>query len=153
MNDADLKKVDAIIDRYQDREGFLIQLLLDLQSEFNWIPKEAASRLCERLGVSKSQIYRIASFYKAMSLLPAGRHTVQICMGTACQVRGAQRILDMTESRLKIKQGETTSDMAFTLKRVNCIGCCAMGPVAMVDKDHHGNLTSEDVDEILGRYD
>jgi NADH-quinone oxidoreductase subunit E len=153
MDDAGQKKVDEIIGRYLGQEGILIQLLLDLQSEFNCIPKEAVSYLCERLEVPRSQVYRIASFYKAMSLSPAGRHTVQICMGTACQVRGSQRVLDLMESRLKIKQGETTPDMAFTLKRVNCIGCCAMGPVILVDKNHHGSVTSEGVDLILGQYD
>jgi NADH-quinone oxidoreductase subunit E len=153
MDDAGQKKVDEMIDRYIGQEGFLIQLLLDLQSEFNCIPKETVSHLCERLKVPRSQVYRIASFYKAMSLSPAGRHTIQICMGTACQVRGSQRILDLTESRLMIKQGETTPDNAFTLKRVNCIGCCSMGPVIMIDKNHHGSVTSDSVDLILGQYD
>jgi len=153
MEGNDLERVNEIIDRYKGKDGILIQLLLDLQSEFNWIPKDAVLYLSERLRVPKSQIYRIASFYKAMSLSPSGKHIVQICMGTACQVRGAQRILDMTESRLSIKQGETTPDMAFSLKRVNCMGCCAMGPVVVVDKDHHGGVASEDIDEILREYD
>ncbi len=153
MKGTDLKRVDEIIDKYKGQEGILIQLLLDLQSEFNWISKDAISLLSERLRVPKSQIYRVASFYKAMSLCPAGRHTMHVCMGTACQVRGAQKILDLTESRLKVKQGETTPDMVFTLKRVNCLGCCAIGPVIVVDEDYHGGVTSEGVDEILGQYD
>jgi NADH-quinone oxidoreductase subunit E len=153
MREMDIKRLDEIIDKYEGQDGFLIQLLLDLQNEFNWIPKEAVWRLSERLRVPRSQIYRIASFYKAMNLSPVGRHVMHVCMGTACQVRGAQRILDLAESRLKIKQGETTPDMAFSLKRVNCMGCCAMGPVVVVDRDHHGGVTSEDVDEIIGQYD
>jgi NADH-quinone oxidoreductase subunit E len=153
MEITDLEKVNDIIDRYEGKDGILIQLLLDLQSEFNWIPKDAVLHLSDRLRIPKSRIYRIASFYKAMSLSPSGRHIIQVCMGTACQVRGAQRILDLTESRLKIRQGQTTPDMAFSLKRVNCMGCCAMGPVVVVDKDHHGGVTSEGVDEILGEYD
>jgi NADH-quinone oxidoreductase subunit E len=153
MSEMDIKRLDEIIDKYEGQDGFLIQLLLDLQNEFNWIPKEAVWHLSERLRVPRSQIYRIASFYKAMNLSPVGRHVMHVCMGTACQVRGAQRILDLAESRLKIKQGETTPDMAFSLKRVNCMGCCAMGPVVVVDRDHHGGVTSEDVDEIIGQYD
>lgn len=153
MREIDLKRMDEIIDRYKGQEGFLIQLLLDLQNEFHWIPKIAILRLSERLGIPKSHIYRIASFYKAMSLSPVGKHTVHICMGTACQVRGARKILDRVESTLKVKQGETTPDMAFTLKRVNCMGCCAIGPVIVVDEDYHGNVACEGVDEMLGRYD
>lgn len=153
MREMDIKRLDEIIDKYEGQDGILIQLLLDLQNEFKWIPKEAVWHLSERLRVPRSQIYRIASFYKAMSLSPVGRHVMHVCMGTACQVRGAQRILDLAESRLKIKQGETTPDMAFSLKRVNCMGCCAMGPVVVVDMDHHGGVTSEDVDEIIGQYD
>jgi len=144
--------VDEIINNYIDKEGILIQLLLDLQSEFNWIPEEAISRLSDRLRIPRSQIYRIASFYKAMSLYPVGKHVIQVCMGTACKVRGAQKILDLTESKLKIKEGETTSDIIFSLRRVNCLGCCAIGPVIVVDKDYHGNVASEAVTEILMQY-
>ncbi len=153
MREADLKRMDEIIDKYKGQEGFLIQLLLDLQNEFHWIPKSALSRLSERLRIPKSQVYRIASFYKAMSLSPVGKHTVHICMGTACQVRGAQKVLDRVESRLKVRQGETTPDMAYTLKRVNCLGCCAIGPVIVVDEDYHGNVDGEGVDEMLEKYD
>jgi NADH-quinone oxidoreductase subunit E len=153
MRDTDLKKMDEIIDKYKGQEGFLIQLLLDLQSEFNWIPKDALSLVSERLRIPRSHIYRIASFYKAMSLCPVGKHTIHICMGTACQVRGAQKVLDQVESKLKVKQGETTPDMAYTLKRVNCLGCCAIGPVIVVDEDYHGNVASEGVDKMLEKYD
>ncbi len=111
----------------------MIQLLLDLQGELSWIPREVIDHLSERLRVPKSGIYRIASFYKAINLNPVGRHVMQVCMGTACQVRGAQKILDFTSSRLKIKPEGTTSDLAFSLKRVNCLGCCSMGRVVTVD--------------------
>jgi len=92
----------------------LIQLLLDLQNELHWIPKEAIKELSLRTGIPVSRIFRVASFYKAMSLSPVGRHKVSVCMGTACQVRGAQRLLDATESRLGIKAGQTTRDLNFT---------------------------------------
>ncbi len=148
-----LEKVDKIIDRYSDKQGILIQLLLDIQDEFNWIPEEAIVRISERLQVPVSQIYRIASFYKVMSLAPIGRHLIQVCLGTACHVRGGPKIRDKVEERLKIKTGETTSDMKFTLRVVNCLGCCALGPVMVVDNDYHGKITTAKVKEVLESYD
>jgi NADH-quinone oxidoreductase subunit E len=142
-----------MINGYKGKEGSLIQLLLDLQSEFNWISKDTLQEISERLKIPRSRIYRIASFYEAMSLRPIGKHKVSVCMGTACQVRGSGMILDRTESKLKIKQGETTHDMRFTLKRVNCLGCCAIGPVMVVDDDYHGRVTSDRVERIIKKYD
>jgi NADH-quinone oxidoreductase subunit E len=146
-------KVDEIIDKYPAQPSVLIQLLLDIQSECNWIPKEAIQGVSKRLNVPVSQIYRVASFYKAMSLMPRGRHVINVCLGTACHVRGAPRIIDKVEESLRIKTGETTEDMKFTLERVNCLGCCALGPVMVVDKDYHGKMTPAKVKEVLQDYD
>jgi NADH-quinone oxidoreductase subunit E len=153
MQDNEHKKLVEMINGYKGKEGSLIQLLLDLQSEFNWISKDTLQEISERLKIPRSRIYRIASFYEAMSLRPIGKHKVSVCMGTACQVRGSGMILDRTESKLKIKQGETTHDMRFTLKRVNCLGCCAIGPVMVVDDDYHGRVTSDRVERIIKKYD
>ncbi|MCK9586386.1 MAG: NADH-quinone oxidoreductase subunit NuoE [Methanothrix soehngenii] len=153
MQDNEHKRLVEMIDGYKGKEGSLIQLLLDLQSEFNWISKDTLQEISERLKIPRSRIYRIASFYEAMSLRPIGKHKVSVCMGTACQVRGSGMILDRTESKLKIKQGETTADMRFTLKRVNCLGCCAIGPVMVVDDDYHGRVTSDRVERIIKKYD
>ncbi|HEY93000.1 MAG TPA: NADH-quinone oxidoreductase subunit NuoE [Dehalococcoidia bacterium] len=147
------EKVDEIIDRHPAKQEVLIQLLLDMQNEFNWIPKQAILRINERLQIPLSQIYRVASFYKAMSLTPRGKHIVNVCLGTACHVRGGPRIMDKVEESLKIKAGKTTQDMKFTLERVNCLGCCALGPVIVVDKDYYGNVTTAKVKEILESYD
>lgn len=147
------KRIDEIIDRYEGEEGVLIQLLLDIQNEFNWVPKEAIARISTRLQIPISHIYRIVSFYKVLSLEPVGRHVIQVCLGTACHVRGGPRILDEVENILKIKAGTTTEDLKFTLKRVNCIGCCALGPVMIIDEDYHGKLSPTDVKGILARYD
>jgi len=147
------EKVDEIIDRYPAQQGVLIQLLLDLQSEFTWIPKEVILRISGRLQIPVSQIYRVASFYKAMSLTPRGRHIVNVCLGTACHVRGGARVMDKVEEALKIRAGETTQDMKFTLERVNCIGCCAMGPVVLVDKDYHSKVTPAKIKAVLESYD
>ena len=152
MVEIDLNRVEEIIGRYEGEEGVLIQMLLDLQSEFNWIPRGVIARISERLHIPKSQIYRIASFYKAMSLSPVGRHVIQVCLGTACQVRGAPRIMDRVKESLGIEEGETTQDMRFTLRRVNCLGCCAMGPVVVVDGNYHGKVTPSGVKDILQRY-
>lgn len=148
----ELEKADKIIDRYQNKQGILIQLLLDVQSEFNWIPKELIVQISERLQIPLSQIYRVASFYKGMSLTPIGRHLVQVCLGTACHVRGGPKVLDKVEEALKVNAGETTKDMNFTLRRVNCLGCCALGPVLVVDGEYHGKVTSAKVEEILATY-
>jgi NADH-quinone oxidoreductase subunit E len=147
------KRLDEIIDKYKGEEGVLIQLLLDIQNEFNWVPKEAIARISTRLQIPISHIYRIVSFYKVLSLEPTGRHVIQVCLGTACHVRGGPRILDEVENILRIKAGTTTEDLKFTVKRVNCIGCCALGPVMLVDEDYHGKLSPTDVKGILARYD
>ena len=150
---VEVDKVDQIIDKYAAEEGVLIQVLLDVQRELNWIPKDVIKRISERLEIPATQIYRVASFYKAMSLTPIGRHLVQVCLGTACHVRGGPKVLDKAEQMLDIKAGDTTEDMKFTLQRVNCLGCCALGPVMVVDGEYHGKLPVAKVEEILESYD
>jgi len=147
-----LERIDEIIDRYEGEEGALLQLLLDIQSELNWLPREAIEQISKRFQVPVSQVYRIASFYKAMSLAPRGKHTVNVCLGTACHVRGGQRIMDKAEDSLEIRAGETTKDMKFTLGRVNCLGCCALGPVIVVDDEYYGKLTPAKVEGVLENY-
>ncbi len=149
----EVDKVDQIIDQYAGEEGVLIQVLLDVQREFNWIPNDVIKRISERLEIPATQIYRVASFYKAMSLTPIGRHLVQVCLGTACHVRGGPKVLDKAEQMLDIKAGDTTKDMKFTLQRVNCLGCCALGPVMVIDGEYHGKLPVAKVEEILESYD
>ena len=145
-------KLDRIIDKYTNQEGFLIQLLLDIQQEFRWIPKEAIARINERLKIPTSQIYRVASFYTALSLKPRGRHLIRVCLGTACYVRGGPRIVDSVERTIGIKAGETTSDGKFTLETVNCLGCCALGPVVEIDGQYHGRLSSANIRKMLSSY-
>ena len=147
-----LERIDEIIDRYVGEEGALVQLLLDIQSELNWLPREAIEQISKRFQVPVSQVYRIASFYKAMSLAPRGKHMVNVCLGTACHVRGGPRIMDKAEDSLEIRAGETTKDMKFTLERVNCLGCCALGPVIVVDDEYYGKLTPAKVEEVLKSY-
>jgi len=149
----DQKEIDQIVEKYAGEEGVLIQLLLDVQKELNWVPKEAIKRISERLQVPLSQIYRVASFYKSMSLRPRGRHLVNVCLGTACQVRDGPRVMDRVSQVLGINPGETTPDMKFTLERVNCLGCCALGPTVKIDEDYYGKIAPAKVEEILEGYD
>jgi len=142
-------KVDEIIDRHHKDKSALIQILLEIQREHNWLPKEALLWLSERLGVSINQIYQIATFYKAFSLVPRGRHLVRVCMGTACHVRGAMRLLDRTTQVLGVEPGENTKDMRFSLETVNCLGCCAMGPALVVDEETLSNPSVAELEEAF----
>lgn len=148
-----IEQIDKIIDNYVDKKGILIQLLLDVQKELKWIPKTAVNRISQRLNIPCSQIFRIASFYTVLSLEPIGRHLVRVCEGTACYVRGSPRILDFLETKLDIKSGETTKDNKFTLETVNCLGCCALGPVIEIDKKYFGKLNSLTIEKLLATYD
>jgi NADH-quinone oxidoreductase subunit E len=147
------EKIEKIIDTYQNKDGILIQLLLEIQEEFNWISFEAIQKINEKLKIPTSQIYRVASFYAALSLEPVGRHLIQVCLGTACHVRGGSKILDCVEDLLKIKAGHSTDDMKFTLSGVNCLGCCAQGPMLMVDTDYYGGVTTNQIKQILKKYE
>ena len=148
-----MEQIDKIIDKYVGKKGILIQLLLDIQKQIKWIPKKAIIRISQRLNIPCSQIYRVASFYTVLSLEPIGRHLVRVCEGTACYVRGGPRILDFLESKLDIKSGETTKDNKFTLETVNCLGCCALGPVVEIDKQYFGKLNSSKLEKLLSNYD
>ena len=149
----DLEKVDQIIDKHDCEASSLIQVLLDIQSENNWLPKEVLERVAERLDVPMTRIQHIATFYKAFSLVPKGRHKVHVCMGTACHVRGAQRLLDTLQETTGIKPGETDLDLKFSLETVNCLGCCALGPVLEIDGKTHGKMTPAQTIETLKSYE
>lgn len=148
----ELKDVDQIIDEYNGEKSALIQILLKIQAKNSWLPKPALLWVSERLDIPMSQILNIATFYKAFSLEPRGKHLVRVCLGTACHVRGGPKILQAAEQYLGIKSGETSSDMKFTLESVNCLGCCALGPVMMVDEEYHGKLNPSKVGDILSIY-
>jgi NADH-quinone oxidoreductase subunit E len=149
----DIEKVDQIIDKHHGEESALLQVMLDIQSQNSWLPKEALTRISERLKVPLTRIQHIATFYKAFSLVPKGRHKVHICMGTACHVRGATRILDTAEDATGIKPGETDLELKFSLETVNCLGCCALGPVMEVDGKVHGKMSPVKTTEALKTYE
>ena len=141
-------ELDGIVDKYQGNESALIQVLLDIQRENRWLSKDALIWVSKKLGVPLTQIYHISTFYKAFSLVPKGRHSVSVCLGTACQVRGAPRLLDKVTEALKIKPGETSTDARFSLDTVNCLGCCALGPVMVVDGQYYSKPSTKEVEQI-----
>lgn len=145
--------IEQILKEYSADESYLIQILLRIQKENGWLPKKLLTRLSQKLGVPISQIYHIATFYKAFSLIPRGRHPVSVCMGTACHVRGAPRLLDKVTDTLGICPGETSQDNRFSLITVNCLGCCALGPVMVVDGEYYGKPSPKEIERILANCD
>ena len=145
----ELTEVDKIVGKYQGDRSALIQVLIEIQRENRWLPKEALKQVSQRLGVALTQIYHIVTFYKAFSLTPKGRHSVTVCLGTACQVRGAPRLLDNVTQTLKINSGETSADMRFSLDTERCLGCCAIGPVMVVDSEYYGKPSRKEVEQII----
>jgi NADH-quinone oxidoreductase subunit E len=143
------KEVGEIIAKYHGDKSALIQVLLEIQHRNRWLSKEALKQVSQSLNVALTQIYHIATFYKAFSLTPKGRHSVTVCLGTACQVRGAPRLLDRVTETLQIKEGETSADMQFSLDTVRCLGCCALGPVMVVDGEYYGKPSKKEVEQIL----
>ncbi len=149
----DTARIDRIIDKHEGAESALIQVLLEIQSENSWLPKDALARVGERLRVPLSRIQHIATFYKAFSLVPKGRHQVHICMGTACHVRGAARVLDKVQDLTGIKPGETDQELKFSLETVNCLGCCALGPVIEIDGKTHGKISPAKTPDVIHSYE
>ena len=146
------KRVAAIIDEYNADKGQLISILQDIQTEFLYLPKEALIQVSDTMGIPLSRVYSVATFFKAFSLKPRGKHLIDVCLGTACHVRGASKVLEQIERSLGISRGETTSDFKFTLETVNCMGCCALGPVVRIDNEYFGQMRSAKVNSILNRY-
>ena len=141
--------VKKAVNSYGKDKEALIQVLLDLQAVFNWLPPEVLREVSEQLDVPIAQVYRIASYYKAFSLQPRGRHIIKVCMGTACQVRGSPQVLNIISAMLDMKQCGTSADMRFTLETVNCLGCCAMGPVVAVDAAYHSKPSTAELRKIF----
>jgi NADH:ubiquinone oxidoreductase subunit E len=152
--EIDYMELDTIIeeDFNNDKEN-LIMIIQAIQRRYNYLPEPALKYLATSIGVPLSQIYGVATFYSTFSLEPRGRNIISICLGTACHVRGGERVRERIEESLDIKGGETTEDMRFTLEGVRCIGCCSLGPVVKINEDMHGNITSDQVDRIIDQYE
>jgi NADH-quinone oxidoreductase subunit E len=145
-------KVTEIIEKYGNDTNAIVAILQDVQEAHNYLPREELEKLAKEMDVPLSRILSVATFYKAFSLTPRGKYPINFCLGTACHVRGGERIMDKIERELGIKRGETTEDLQFSLEEVRCLGCCGLAPVMMVGKDVKGKLTESNVLPILDSY-
>jgi NADH-quinone oxidoreductase subunit E len=146
------EKVGQVLAKYQGDKSALIDILHDTQSTIGYLPREALEEIRTGLDIPLSRIYSVATFFKAFSLTPRGRHVINVCMGTACHVRGSDKVLTQMEKELGIKTGGNTKDLRFTLETVNCVGACALGPMVIIGEDYHGEMTPEKVSGVLKNY-
>ena len=152
-NAVDNEKVAAIISKYEGKPGALIHVLMEIQSENHWLPKEILNIISEKLNVPLNRIMQIASFYKTFSLTPKGSHRIHVCNGTSCHIRGAGELLKSVEEVMGVKAGEIDADGKFSLDTGCCLGCCTLGPEIIVNGKHHGRLTSDKAEEVLKIYE
>jgi len=144
--------VDGLIARHGFNEAAVIAILQEIQEQERYLPPDALRALAETLDVQLARVHSVATFYRAFSLEPKGRHVCSVCTGTACHVRGAPRLLDRLERDLRVKPGQTTADGRFTLQTVNCVGACALAPLVVVDEDHHGKMSTSRVPAMVKGY-
>jgi len=151
--EIDYMELDTIIEEQfnRDKEN-LIMILQAIQKTYNYLPQASLIYLSEKIGVPISKIFGVGTFYSTFSLEPRGKHIISVCLGTACHVRGAQRVRESIQEALNIEDGQTTEDMRFTLESVRCLGCCSLGPVVRVNDDIHGRITSDMTGKILENY-
>ena len=145
-------KVTEILTKYQADESALIAILQDIQEEFSYLPKSGLIQVSKELNVPLSRVLSLATFFKAFSLKPKGKHPVHVCLGTACHVRGAQLVLEKFERELGLKSGETSTDQEFSLDAVRCVGCCGLAPVVQVGEEVHGKITQTKVAGVIKKY-
>jgi len=147
--EADIEAIRGIIEKWNRDPEYVIEMMQDIQDTERYISRTAIDELCTHTGVPKAELYHIATFYKAFSLKPKGTHIIQVCVGTACHVRGSMNILEAFERELKIKRGDTTDDGIFSLDAVACLGCCSLAPVVKIDDEVYGNVQAKDVPSII----
>ncbi len=148
----EIDKVQEIIERWEKREDLTIEMLHDVQSEFNYLPEDALSQISEEVGVPISTLYSVATFYRAFSLTPRGRHMISVCMGTPCHALGAPIVVEALERQLNVKCGGTTDDMNFTLETTGCVGTCGLAPVIIVDDELYGPVNPAKVSKLVDKY-
>jgi NADH-quinone oxidoreductase subunit E len=149
LNADEKSKLEEILKRYRHDPVYILSMLQDIQDMMNYVPRSWVNELSDQLKIPKTRIYRIATFFKALSLVPRGRHICTICVGTTCHVRGAPRLIDKVERDFVIKAGETTKDGELTLETVGCVGACALGPLVVFDGKYNGHITTEKIGKIL----
>lgn len=150
--DIDMKVIQEIIQSYPAEQRFSLAIMQDMQHRFQYIPREGLEALAEYLQVPLSSLYSMATFYKALSLKPKGKYVIKLCDGTACHIRGSNKLLDGVTRHLGLQVNETTEDGLFSLELVNCLGSCAMAPVMVVNETYYGKMTVDRIPEILDSY-
>lgn len=147
-----LEKVASILNKYGYKKSELISILLDIQNEYNYLPRDILIMISKELNIPLIKIYSVATFYKVFSLKPRGKHIINVCIGTACHVRGGGKLVENIKKYLNIEIGETTEDRLFTLETVRCLGACALGPVVVIDGEYHGQINTKKVNALLQEY-
>jgi NADH-quinone oxidoreductase subunit E len=148
----EVAEFETIIKKHPQEKKYLMPILQDIQAKFNYLPQNALIKVSEALEVPLMDVVSIATFYNIFSLTPRGKHVITICLGTACHVRGAPLVLEEFKRRLNIRVGETTEDNLFTLETVNCLGACALGPIAVIDGDYYGQMKIRKVDKLIKKF-
>jgi NADH:ubiquinone oxidoreductase subunit E len=144
-----LQEIDSIIDQWGPKPASLLQIMLDINEKYHYLPAEGIDRVSERLKLPVSQVYSVATFFKVFSLTPQGKNMLHVCTGTACHVKGASRILDRVKQATNLSPGQTTEDMLLTIETVNCVGACASAPVVLVNGTTSAEMTPNKVGELV----
>ena len=145
-------RIEQIVAQHRGRPAALLSVLQDIQDEIHWLPQEVLVKVARMLDVPLTQVYRVATFYRALRLEPRGEHVIQVCMGTACRLRGAPGIVDAIRRHIGLEPGKITKDMKFSLETVNCLGACALAPVVTIDGSYHGQMTPQKIIEVIDSY-
>ena len=146
------RKLQEIIEKYKNIEGALIPVLHEAQDVYGYLPMSVQKKISEEMNIPLSEIYGVVTFYTQFTLKPKGKYKVNVCMGTACYVKGAKAVYERLQKELNVKPGDTTEDKKFTLMGTRCLGCCGLAPVLTVDEDVYGRLTPDDIPDILSKY-
>jgi len=148
-NLSEYSKIDNIMKNHSWKESALISILHEIENLYTYLPVWVLKYISEKLNIPLTQVYGVASFYNAFHLTQHGKHLIRVCEGTACHVRGGHRVMEELERKLNVEAGETTKDLNFTLERVNCLGCCALGPIVMVDDNYYGQMSPAKLGSLI----
>ena len=148
----DITIINSILSKFPDEKGTLIGILHEVQNHFHYLPEEELRYISRKRGIPITQVYSIANFYNRFSLKPKGKNVINVCLGTACHVKGGEKVMDEMKRRLNIQVGESTDDMNFTLEEVRCIGACSLAPAVVINEDTHSTVTPKQVEKILSKY-
>ena len=149
LQEEDFRFLDSVLQERGANPSSILQILLDINNQYNYLPRESLEWLADRVDLPISQIFSVATFFKVFSLTPRGRTLVHVCTGTACHVKGTPRIIERLEKELNLKPGETTADLALTLETVNCVGACASAPIVRVNDETYSEMTASKVSQLI----